>query len=324
MIRRGWGRVCAALTVALLCAPGTLVRTHVSQDVPTAITMTRISGEAVTPSPDWKVGGIWQYSAGMTLRFGGYSGLLALDDKMLRAFSDRGYRFTFTVPDDPRETERNRTVEIQQAGGEEGGIYFWDIESAAQDPETGDYWLGYEREHSIHRFTAADAPKGVRMLNDQFDWGGNGGLEAMVRLSDGQFLAIPEGRSYALLFPADPVAGSEPQRIAFTNPAESFAVTDVGQLPDGRLLLLMRNVVRGIPPFEGLIAIADVPVAGVAWSPRVALTFEGVLPPDNYEGLAVRERADGSVAVWVMSDDNLSIMQRTLLAKLIFDPAKAR
>jgi len=45
-----------------------------------------------------------------------------------------------------------------------------------------------------------------------------------------------------------------------------------------------------------------------------------VIPRENYEGLALRPRGDGRVDVWVMSDDNFSIIQRSLLAKLVFDP----
>ena len=31
------------------------------------------------------------------------------------------------------------------------------------------------------------------------------GLEAMLRLSDGRFIAIPEGRSYAMIWAGDPI-----------------------------------------------------------------------------------------------------------------------
>ena len=53
----------------------------------------------------------------------------------------------------------------------------------------------------------------------------------------------------------------------------------------------------------------------------IALDLATVVPRENYEGLALRERADGAVDVWLISDDNMSVMQRTLLAKLRFDPS---
>ncbi|WP_252259485.1 esterase-like activity of phytase family protein [Erythrobacter aurantius] len=314
----------AALAVAALCAPGTWLRTEVPREVPRDIVMARIAGAAQTPLPDWRVEGVWQYSTGPSRKFGGYSALFTLGDKNLRAFSDRGYRFTFPTPDTPDQDPAARVISLQALAEEPLNWLLWDIESATRDPATGDYWLGYEYTHAIHRFTIASVPDGVRMLGEEVEWSKNSGLEAMLRLSDGRFIAIPEGRSYAMIWAGDPIEGGKARRIPFENPAESYAVTDMAQLPDGRVLLLMRNLVWGLPPFAGLLAIADPPQPGSteAWVPRVVLRFDGVLPPENYEGLAVREQDDGTIAVWIISDDNVSVFQRTLVAKLVFDPGK--
>lgn len=321
MIRRS--RLIAALAVAAMCAPGTWLRSAVSEESNPDIAVARIQGEASTSAQGWSVEGVWEYSAAPSLRFGGFSALFTLGDSTLRAFSDRGFRFTFTVPDEPANDPRFPKVSRQAMSEERLNWVYWDIESATRDPETGDYWLGYEYEHAIHRFSIASQPESFRSLEGEVGWGSNSGLEAMERLSDGRFLAIPEGKDHALIYPSDPVEGGEPRQIRFESPAESFAVTDLAQLPDGRVLLLMRNVAWGTPPFEGLIAIADAPAAGSQdpWSPRAALRFDGVIPRENYEGLAVRAQEDGTVIVWIISDDNISAFQRTLLAKLIFDPS---
>ena len=73
------------------------------------------------------------------------------------------------------------------------------------------------------------------------------------------------------------------------------------------------------------IAIADWPLGDEdsAFEPEIVLDLSAVAPPDNYEGLALRERADGAIDVWVISDDNQSIMQRTLVLKLRYDPSLA-
>lgn len=324
MIRRS--RLIAALVVAGLCAPGTWLRTEVTRETPTDISVTQVAGSAATPSPQWVVEGVWEYSTVPSLRFGGYSALLTIGDDTLRAFSDRGFRLTFPAPDKPDYTpadpRQDHHISRQAMSEEPLNWLYWDIESATRDPVTGDYWLGYEYTHAIHRFSIASKPEGFRALDQEFDWYENGGLEGMERLSDGRFLAIPEGKDYALVFPSDPVEGAAPQRVQFANPADSFAVTDLAQLPDGRVLLLMRNVAWGLPPFESMIAIAEPPASGVdeIWSPQVALRFDDILPRENYEGLAVRPQEDGSVIIWVISDDNISALQRTLLAKLVFDP----
>ena len=53
----------------------------------------------------------------------------------------------------------------------------------------------------------------------------------------------------------------------------------------------------------------------VAWLSRP-------LPSDNYEGLAIVPEAQSDrVALWLISDDNSSAFQRTLLLRLSLDPA---
>ncbi len=141
-----------------------------------------------------------------------------------------------------------------------------------------------------------------------------------MRLRDGRFVVLPEGKNYGLIYPGDPVEGAKPARFTFQSPAPGFAATDVAELPDGRLLLLMRDLVWAYPMFTSRLAIGAAPRAGGVFAPETVLQLDPTIPRENYEGVAVRPRADGRIDVWVISDDNLSVMQRTLLAKLIFDP----
>lgn len=312
-------RLLAALAVALLCAPGTWLRTPLSTTPPRDIAIRLVQGPGPTDSPDWEVGGVWQYSADHLL-FGGYSALLTLSDNTLRAFSDRASRFTITEPDQPRPNPK-RAISLQLVDKADAND-LWDIESATRDPATGNYWLGYEGRHTIHRFTRASAVLGKRDLTGVVDWGVNSGAEAMVRLGDGRFLVLPEGERQGLIFPFDPVEGARPARFTFRNPAPGFAATGVAQLPDGRLLLLMRDVVWAYPVFTSLLAIGPAPQAGGVFAPTRILQLDPTIPRENYEGLALRPRDDGRVDVWLISDDNLSAMQRTLLVKLIYDPRR--
>jgi len=311
-------RLIAALGVALMCAPGTFVRTDLPEGLPRAIGIERIAGSSATSDPAWQVAGVWQYSADHRY-FGGFSGLLTIDDDRLVAYSDRGSRFAFPQPGEDASSPQGLSVALQPEPADLADE-LWDIESATRDPASGRYWLGYENFHAIVRFTAAHEPDGVRVIEGTIDWPANQGAEAMLRLADGRFMVLPEGGEEGLLYPSDPVTGARAARFVFRRPAESYAATDLAQLPDGRLLLLMRNTVFAMPPFDSLLAIGPSPRAGETWAPRVALRLDAAIPSDNYEGLATREMEDGRVAVWVISDDNLSVMQRTLLARLIFDP----
>lgn len=320
----------AALALALMIAPGTWLRTPVGKEKPESIELAQVAGAADTGAPDWRIEGVWHYSTEPTLRFGGFSALLSLSGGRLRAFSDRGFLFTFVEPD--RAEEAPDTRRINGLPFKDQALYplLWDIESATIDTRSkGDYWVGFENTHAIHRFSYKTEPENVRIFDGLVeDWYSNAGLEAMERLSDGRFLMLPEGRSEALIFASDPVEGGEPVVFSYQNPAPGFAVTDLAQMPDGRVLLLMRDVDWGsYPPFAGKLAIMDAPAKGLGpgsqWlvAPKVLFDFDEVLPPENYEGIAVREQDDGSVAVWILSDDNFAAMQRTLLAKLVYSPS---
>ncbi len=144
-----------------------------------------------------------------------------------------------------------------------------------------------------------------------------------MRLADGRFVLLPEGQDYGLIYPRDPVLGDPPRRFAFTAPRDGYAAVDAAQLPDGRLMVLMRALRLGVPSFASLIAIGPVPAADdrSGFAPGIALDLAQIVPFENYEGLALRPLGDGRVAVWLIADDNFSVVQRTLLAKFIFDPA---
>ncbi|NQZ48212.1 MAG: hypothetical protein HRT63_11910, partial [Erythrobacter sp.] len=86
------------------------------------------------------------------------------------------------------------------------------------------------------------------------------------------------------------------------------------------------KVIWGFPPFSTLLAIADPPEkntdgVGGTWSPHITLRLDGVVPRENYEGIAARGLDDGRHQIWIISDDNIAAIERTLLVKLILDPA---
>jgi len=127
-------RLLAALAVALLCAPGTWLRSEVVRSVPKQIDIAHIAGPAPTGTPGWHRAGVWAFNADSE-RFGGFSALITLGPGTLRAFSDRGYRFTLTEPGLPDGTRRLNRQFV--APGREWKL--WDIEAATRAPDTGHY-----------------------------------------------------------------------------------------------------------------------------------------------------------------------------------------
>jgi hypothetical protein len=270
--------------------------------------------------------GAWALTGGIK-GFGSYSALLAMPGGRLLAFDDGGGWIGFSPPGAP-------------AGPVTHGLAFprnWrisDVEAATRDPATGEVWLGREGLNALSRH----APN-LRLLKSvrpraMAGWGSNSGPEALVRLADGRFLVLEEGRiglpalvsHQALRFAGDPTLGGKPTAFTFEGPAD-FAPTDMAQLPDGRVLILMRRLVWPLPRrFAGQLLVADPAQirAGGAWRGRAVASLTSTLPVDNFEGLAIEPRSDGRVTVWLMSDDNNVASQRTLLWKLVVDPTRLR
>jgi hypothetical protein len=317
-------RTLAALSLLILTTPGTFLRSEVTWAPPASIIQTALPLKRDTGTPGWELAGVWQLQ-GEGLLFGGFSALVALPGERLMSFSDRGARFVF---DEPGSGGNHRSVSMQKLAPERSG-QVRDIEAAAYDPATGTYWLAFEAHHSIDRFDADYTPGGSRDMNAVAKgqgWSGNSGAEAFTRLADGRFAILPENERAGLIFPGDPLASNEFQTFRYIPPVEGYSATDWVQLPDGQMLLLLRgvDVAGGIPPFASKIALGPAPQADMHWAPQITLDLTGVVPRENYEGIAVRPMSDGRVAVWLIADDNLSLIQRTLVVKLVLDPAKLK
>jgi len=305
-------RVAAALLLVLGTAPGTLVRTSTPIEnagpllaepltIPQSAEQSGVVAEA-----------LWEIEA-RGIGFGGFSALLSSDDG-LRAFSDRGWTLAFDDPSRPRPQFR-----LHEIGVEPGyGLRFFDIESAVSAPR-GEYWLGFENHHGLQRFTAAGIPDGVRDLEKEVNWAANAGAEGMLRMPDGRFVLFPEWADEGLIFSGDPVEGARWQTFELDWPVRDHGVTDAALLPDGRVLVLLRAVDMTLPPkFRTVLAIGEGGAIepGARWSPEVLANLDAILPSENFEGMAVEARRDGPPAIWLVSDDNFSAFQRTLLARI--------
>ena len=197
-----------------------------------------------------------------------------------------------------------------------------DMESLTIDVAHNRAWAGFEWYNSIWRFDASlTRVTGMVHPRAMRDWLRSSGPEAMTMLPDGRLLVLseaspaPGGGPAAGLFAGDPVDGA---------PAHSFAyrsdgigkVTDAAMLPDGRVLILHRSF-HLLSGFRSALAIADPAQIrpGRLWTSRVIARFAPPLPNDNFEGISV-EPAAGGAYVWMVSDDNFTNWQQTLLLKL--------
>lgn len=313
-------RFLAILVIALLAAPGLWLRDppagppdyrqHIDV-LPLPLTVRKVGALEV-------VGG-WQLRSRYP-GFGSYSTLTSLGRHRLISASDAGRVIVFGEPGTPPQP----TQIGQFAGRWQPNKYLVDIEGMTRDPTTGRIWVSYEGLNAIERFDSDfTGAKRVRPIAMR-DWPGNTGPETIVRLADGRFVVISEAREEdggnlhdALLFGSDPVEGAQPTAFRFAAP-ERFRPVEAELLPDGRVLILLRTWDLFPPRFRNRLVIADPGeiAPGKVWRAKEVARIEDPLPSDNYEGLAVEDAGNGAVDVWLISDDNMSPWQRTLLLHL--------
>lgn len=256
--------------------------------------------------------------------FGGYSALSMIGDRRFLLASDTGMVAGLTLHTNGRI---DRPFIAPFPGGPGRGPYKTDrdLEAMTSDPVSGRVWTAYEHSNQIWRYGRALSRAERHVVPPAMAlWNANGGAEAMARLADGRFLVMAESAligdlgTAALLFAGDPVEPSTPRPLRFAYDAQGMGkITDAVQLPDGRILLLHRrlSLTQG---FVSTLALADAGAirSGRAWRARRIAEF---VPPgitENFEGLAVDDR-DGTLSIWMVSDDNLNRWQRTLLLRLV-------
>lgn len=315
MPSRNKARLGLLALICLLAAPTTWLRSEPSLALGDA-SYREVEFTAERTWPDGlETEGIWQIESGHAL-FGGFSAMLPPEDGRLRLFSDRGWRLDIDLPGAGETDAKFEPVEPPE--GFENR--FQDIESVTSDPETGTYWLGYEMFHAIRRMDADGQPHAMVRPAQMRHWPNNSGAEAMLRLPGGQFIVLPEYGGPALLFDRDPVQGGRAETFAFTLP-EDFVATALANLPDGRVLILVRGLDWAVPPFTARLLVADpasIEASGtLEW--EELLSLDGRLPRENYEGLAVEMLGDESLRIWLVADDNLWSVQRSLLVALRWD-----
>ncbi|THD35613.1 MAG: esterase-like activity of phytase family protein [Sphingomonas sp.] len=202
-----------------------------------------------------------------------------------------------------------------------------DSESMTVDPGSGQVWVGFERYNQIWRYAPGlTLPAAMAAPRAMAGWDDNGGAESMVRLRDGRFLVVAETTNrpgsharQALLFDGDPVVHpNNGFRFGYL-PPDGYDPSDATQLPDGRILVLNRKLAL---PFAWSAVLTLIHPRALKPGAIVAGTeiarFAAPLTVDNFEGLAVTREGPATI-LWMVSDDNLFVFQRTLLMKFRLD-----
>jgi hypothetical protein len=276
--------------------------------------------------------GSLQFRSGLVLTsgfpgFGGLSGI-RLDRKGQRfiSFSDKGSWFTGRIVYQGSEMTGLADVEAAPMLGADGRPIaargWFDSESIALD---GPFvYIGLERVNQVLRFDFSEGftrsrgevvpmPPAVKKLPF------NKGLEALAMVPKGlplagTLIALSErgldanGNLIAFL-----VGGPSPGQFSVRR-TDHFDISDATLLASGELLVLERkfSLVTGVG-----IRIRRIPLQALAPGALVdgSVIFEADLgyEIDNMEGIDVFVTPEGDTVLTMISDDNFSLIQRTLL-----------
>ncbi|MEP7348563.1 MAG: esterase-like activity of phytase family protein [Sphingorhabdus sp.] len=252
--------------------------------------------------------------------FAGISALTALPDGRFVGVSDAGTLIGFGLTNDDR-TDRPFIAPLPEGFGPKKLTFRdRDTEGITHDPGSGQFWVSYEANHAIRRFSPSfSRSTGMIKLTAGYHWPSNKGVEAIVRLPDGRFITIAEnleeGKHEGFLFSGDPVEPGTTMSHFDYRPPEGYRVTDGSMLPDGRLLILHRRI--GFPEgFSAKLAVVDIGELSdrVTLEGKVIATLASPLLIDNMEGVTVTPEGQDTI-IWLISDNNFNIWQRTLLMK---------
>jgi hypothetical protein len=276
--------------------------------------------------------GALEFRGGLVLsssfrHFGGISALkIQHDGASFIALSDRSWWFRGRLVYDGTRPVAIADAEMAPMLGPDGRTLaargWYDTEALAQDG--GTLYTAIERVHQIVRFnygrdglraraTPISVPPAFRSLPS------NRGIESLVFVPRGlslagALIAISErGLDKARNIRGFLLGGPKPGTFTVKRIAD-FDISDAALLPGGDLILLERKFswTGGLWIRLRYVPLAEVrPDAVVEGS--VLLEVDLGYEIDNMEGLSVHRGPAGDTVLTMISDDNFSIIQRTLL-----------
>jgi hypothetical protein len=274
--------------------------------------------------------GLLEFRGGLVLtasfkHFGGLSAIrVQPDGANFIAASDRGWWLKGRIVYDGNRPSAIADAQMAPILGPDGLALssrgWYDTESIAQDG--GTLYVGIERVNRIVRFDFGkdgvlargqpiDVPPGCAACPTRAS-----SRSSLCRGADlsGTLIAISErgltrdGNLTAFL-----IGGPRPGTFALRRTAD-YDVSDAALLPSGDLLVLERKFSWTTGLFVRIRRIAQLDIQpGALVDGRVLFEADLGYAIDNLEGLSVHRGPNGETVLTLVSDDNFSALQRTLL-----------
>lgn len=258
---------------------------------------------------DWTFVGGLQLTSADTARLHGLSDVEVLSDGRLVAVSDEGdlLRARLLLDAQGRPTGLADAT-LEPLAGLDGRPLQSKADGDAEGLAVlanGDLLVSFERRHRIWRYPAQGGPpQAVNAPKAAFPE--NGGMEALAADPDrgpGAYLTGGEdsGQTWTCALTEPCQAGPQLDLEA------GFGLVAARRLPGGRTAWLLRSY---SPATGNVIRIRILDRAGSLVGTKSISRPDAV---DNFEGLAAVPGPDGAVRFYLLSDDNFSASQRTLL-----------
>lgn len=259
---------------------------------------------------------------------GGLSGLYVGADGRFVAVSDHASWIEARLISDPETAAPLRFEDARVAGlRDENGERFYetglgDAEGLARLPD-GRFAVSYERTQVV-RYHALDAegPFGRSVYGPSLPQSDrlepNAGLEALAYAGGGEIIVAAErGGGGVPIWLAPIGAETAPAPIARYRPPFAYGLVSLDLLPNGDFVALERFYA---PVIGVRIRIVQIARASLATGRARAALLAELRPPlnlDNFEAVSVLPLQNGGARLFIVSDDNFSPTQRTLL--FVFD-----
>lgn len=289
-----------------------------------AVTVTATPVPLNADDPGQTTAGPLTYRGGLHLRaddpaFGGFSGLgVSADGRRMVAVSDRGRRLSAGLAyDGAGNLVGLEGAEVGTLSGRQGFPLLdeseWDAEAMSPGVE-GEIIVAFERRHRLWRYLPGRTiPEPLPPPAELAATPPNNGIKALTLLADGRLLALTPGvpgRARAIGWVSDPDGWS----VLTYESTRGYILSGAATLPGGDVLVLESLwVLRGGNTVRLKRVRGGAVAAGAHIVGEPVAELRRPLTVDNFEGIDVRRGPKGEVLVYLLSDDNFSADQRTLL-----------
>jgi hypothetical protein len=155
-------------------------------------------------------------------------------------------------------------------------------------------------------------------LDEVDDLPGNSSLEALAAMDNALITGAEGGDHRTTPVWVAPLESRAPVAPRFVYPLrDGFSLTGLDRLPDGSFVALERFYAPVVGPRARITRFAAPSGEGGAIEPELLAELDAPFPVDNFEAISAVRMPNGATRIYVMSDNNNSAQQRTLL--LAFD-----